>query len=75
MRHISKGVIPLIITDYCRMRHIANQQITYEDFDQKEELNNILRADQKNICCYCQQRIDHYQNKNVGGSHNEHLVP
>lgn len=47
----------------------------YDNFRDKGRLNDILRAEQKNICCYCQCKIDHFQGNNVGGSHNEHFEP
>ena len=47
----------------------------YEHFHEKEQLNSILREEQKQICCYCQRRIDHFQGDNERGSHNEHFEP
>ncbi len=47
----------------------------YNNFKEKKQLNDILREEQKHICCYCQCRIDHFQGNNVGGSHNEHFEP
>ena len=47
----------------------------YNHFNEKENLNNILRREQKQICCYCQQRIEHYQGISLTGSHNEHFFP
>ena len=47
----------------------------YEHFYEKEQLNSILREEQKQICCYCQRRIDHFQGENECGSHNEHFEP
>lgn len=49
---------------------------TYEHFNSKKELNDILRNEQMHICCYCQQRITHHNAPpNEGGSHNEHFYP
>lgn len=48
---------------------------TYDKFRDKEKLNDILRKEQKNICCYCQRRINHFQGMNEQGSHNEHFFP
>lgn len=75
MRYIPKGVEPHIIRDYRNLRQAAGQAVMYEDFPYLPRLNAILREEQKNICCYCMQRIDHYQAENEAGSHNEHLVP
>lgn len=75
MRYIQKGVEPRIIRNYRNLRQAAGQAVTYADFPQIPDLNAILREEQKDICCYCMQRIDHYQAENEAGSHNEHLVP
>ena len=47
----------------------------YDNFNDKKPLNDFLREEQKNICCYCQRRIDHFQGDNERGSHNEHFEP
>ena len=75
MRYITKGNEPNIIATYRTIRQNAGQAITYEFFENKEQLNDILRSDQRNICCYCMQSVDHFQGDNTAGSHNEHLVP
>ena len=46
---------------------------TYDHFHEKKQLNDILRKEQKHICCYCQRRI--LQGKDNEGSHNEHFEP
>ncbi|MEG1544424.1 MAG: hypothetical protein RR382_07875 [Tannerellaceae bacterium] len=66
---------PTCISSWIELRKQAEQPIAYSDFDHKNELNEILRAEQHHLCCYCQQRITHYQGKKEGGAHNEHLVP
>lgn len=76
MRFIQKrSVPPSFVTTYIAQRIAAGQVVTYNDFPYKKELNEILRREQRNVCCYCQQSIDHFQGINEGGSHNEHLVP
>lgn len=58
---------------------MAKQQpdapILYEAFPHKQQLNDVLRAEQRNICCYCQRRISHHEGNLEHGSHNEHLYP
>lgn len=56
------------------MRTIGISEI-YDHFNEKKQLNDILRKEQKMICCYCQRRIDHFQGGNEAGSHNEHFMP
>lgn len=78
MRHISKGAEPQIISDFKAIQHSAGLPATYDAFGgkgNKAALNDILRAEQQNICCYCQQRIDHYLGEPETGAHNEHLYP
>jgi uncharacterized protein (TIGR02646 family) len=76
MRYISKGAQPAIITNYINERKLLGLAIDYDGtFLLKRELNDLLREKQKNICCYCQQSIDHFNNPCEAGSHNEHLVP
>lgn len=48
----------------------------------KEDLNDYLRQEQGNLCCYCEQRITHFQQLASSGSggpdtgsHNEHYYP
>lgn len=64
-----------MLIKWTKKRKKSKQTIFYESFNEKQELNNILRREQKYICCYCQQIIDHYQGDNIAGSHNEHLQP
>lgn len=75
MRYIDKRPSPHYIVDWKAARTAAGQNLAYNDFDHKRQLNDDLREDQHNICCYCQQKITHFQGSNIGGSHNEHLVP
>lgn len=75
MRYIKKGNEPEFMTSWKKLRHQAGQNLVYNDFDKKAELNEVLRAEQHHICCYCQQRLEHFQGNKVGGSHNEHLIP
>lgn len=48
---------------------------TYDNFGPKRELNDLLRQEQKHICCYCQKQILHHYKPAEGGSHNEHFYP
>lgn len=75
MRYIPKGPEPDIVRDFKAIQQSAGLPATYENFHDKRELNDILRAEQHNICCYCQRRIDHYQGNKDTGAHNEHLSP
>lgn len=75
MRYIEKGDTPQFMTDWLNARRNANQVLSYDEFSGKRALNDVLRKEQKHICCYCQQIITHFQGKKNGGSHNEHLVP
>jgi uncharacterized protein (TIGR02646 family) len=75
MRYIRKGNEPQIISNYRMLRQNAMQVVSYPDFNQAEDLNDILRVEQRNICCYCLQSINHFQKPNEAGSHNEHLIP
>ncbi|GBU08625.1 hypothetical protein AwDysgo_19560 [Bacteroidales bacterium] len=76
MRYIQKKEVPNCIKNWIEQRTGIGQSVfAYNDFDKKAELNAILRAEQHNICCYCQQKLTHYQEKERGGSHNEHLIP
>lgn len=75
MRYVKKGCEPEFMIKWKSLRLQAGQSLTYVDFECKEELNRILRAEQHHICCYCQQRLDHFQGDKIGGSHNEHLIP
>ena len=77
MRYITKRPTPSIISEWIALRNSVTppQAIIYNDFDRKSDLNELLREDQHHICCYCQQKITHFQGSKNGGSHNEHLVP
>nr|WP_321377910.1 retron system putative HNH endonuclease [uncultured Bacteroides sp.] len=78
MRYIKKRVgseAAELLKTWIKRRKAAGQNLLYVDFDKKKELNDNLRSEQKGICCYCQQKITHYQGDNNGGSHNEHLIP
>jgi len=75
MRYIHKGNEPAIIAKYRTLRQNAGQVISYADFPNAQQLNDILREEQNSICCYCMQAINHFQDGNEAGSHNEHLVP
>lgn len=78
MRYIKKqerSEAAQLLNDWIERRIAAEQNLLYVDFDKKKELNEHLRLEQRGVCCYCQQRITHYQDDNDGGSHNEHLIP
>lgn len=75
MRYIKKGEEPGFMTKWKEERIKSGQSLAYNDFDDKKALNECLRNEQHQICCYCQQRLDHFQGEKTGGSHNEHLVP
>lgn len=78
MRYISKPNYSSALTlleDARKKMQDAGISELYEHFYEKEQLNSILREEQKQICCYCQRRIDHYQGENECGSHNEHFEP
>lgn len=76
MRYIRKSqTSPKILVDYIETQTNAGLTSNYEDFQDKEDLNKLLREEQGLICCYCQQRIDHFQGNPEGGSHNEHMIP
>ncbi len=78
MRYISKSnssaARTLLLTAREWMQHAQLHEL-YENFVEKRTLNEILREEQKKICCYCQRRIDHFQGVNERGSHNEHFEP
>lgn len=75
MRYIPKGEEPDVIKDFKAIQQSAGLSATYSGFRDKSLLNDILRNEQHNICCYCQRRIDHYQGNKITGAHNEHLYP
>ena len=78
MRYIPKPNYSSALTlleDSRKQMQEAGISELYEHFHEKEQLNSILREEQKHICCYCQRRIDHFQGENERGSHNEHFEP
>ncbi|MDM8335841.1 hypothetical protein [Mediterranea massiliensis] len=75
MRYIRKGSEPTCLTEFKKAQEEAGIQPLYANFREKEPLNNLLRAEQHHICCYCQQRLTHFQRDKEGGAHNEHLIP
>ena len=75
MRYIEKGETPQYITDWITLRKSADQSLDYDEFNQKNRLNEDLRKEQHGLCCYCQKRIDHFQGDIKTGAHNEHLIP
>jgi uncharacterized protein (TIGR02646 family) len=76
MRYIQKGATPVFMQDWISARTGAGQNLRYEEFNQKSQLNDVLRIEQKHICCYCQQRVTALKiTKNIGDCHNEHLIP
>lgn len=78
MRHIPKPqnspARQLLVTERQSLRASGLAE-TYDNFNPKKQLNDYLRAEQQCICCYCQKHIDHHNNPNEGGSHNEHFYP
>ncbi len=75
MRYIQKGAVPQIMSDWIADKNSRNEALIYNSFTGKKELNESLRAEQKHICCYCQQRVNKFKQNNNGNCHNEHLVP
>jgi uncharacterized protein (TIGR02646 family) len=75
MRYIPKGNEPNILSLYKLKQTEADLIATYDGFREKSALNEILRAEQKGICCYCMRVIDQYQGYKESSSHNEHLLP
>lgn len=75
MRYIPKGQEPNIIKKFKADQQSGGLSATYENFRDKSSLNELLRVEQHNICCYCQRRINHYQGNKDTGAHNEHLYP
>ena len=67
MRYIPKPSYSSALTlleDARKKMQEAGISELYEHFYEKEQLNSILREEQKQICCYCQRRIDHFQGEN-----------
>ena len=75
MRYIRKQSEPEIMKEWKAAQKKEGLSVRYDIFPHKSILNEILRLEQHGICCYCQRRIDHYQNPLDKGSHNEHLYP
>jgi uncharacterized protein (TIGR02646 family) len=78
MRYIRKNIYSdaaMLLNNWTKLRKQAKQALIYDDFNEKKKLNEFLREEQRGICCYCQQKISHYQGDNNEGSHNEHLLP
>lgn len=79
MRFIKKSHPPIFMSQWIDQRKAAGQSINYDEFDKKSQLNDLLRAEQHDICCYCQRRIDHFfastPSDLKNAAHNEHLYP
>lgn len=77
MRHIPKNInnTPPVLTQFIQQQTAAGVNLNYGAFPDAETLNDTLRTEQRQICCYCMQRIDHFQGDAEGGCHNEHLEP
>lgn len=75
MRYIHKQPEPEVLKQWKEAQTSQGLSLLYDIFPEKKRLNDILRQEQHNICCYCQRRIEHFQNPLKGGSHNEHLYP
>lgn len=52
MRTIQKGQEPASLTQHRKQPHAD-----YDNYADKEALRQILVADQRGVCCYCQSRI------------------
>ncbi len=75
MRYIPKNAEPDFMAGWKKGQLDNGLKLSYNAFPYKGKLNDILREEQRGICCYCQRRIDHYQDSSERGSHNEHLYP
>lgn len=75
MRFIRKGGEPQFMSQWKSDQQKAGSPILYDLFPNKKELNDVLRAEQHEICCYCQRRVNHFQGELQDGCHNEHLYP
>lgn len=83
MRYIKKREEPDFHTRWVEHSRQHGGTPLYKNYKPKKELNDCLRAEQHNICCYCQRPIDHfYEPSRRGegavrekGSRNEHLYP
>lgn len=76
MRYIRKQKKePEVMRVWKEAQMSQNLSTHYDIFPDKKTLNEFLRTEQHGICCYCQRRIDHFQEPQNKGSHNEHLYP
>ena len=75
MRYVEKYTTLDYLESWKEDQKIVTKKLFYNDFPYKEKLNEDLRREQHNICCYCQRRINHFQGELSYGSHNEHLYP
>lgn len=75
MRFIEKSDEPAYLTSYKQAQLQAGLSVSYKGFREKTDLNDLLRVEQHHICCYCQQRLTHYNSNKEGAAHNEHLIP
>lgn len=79
MRYIHKNInseAHKLLEDWNKIQRAAGLSLTYDTFNDKKKLNDLLIEEQGGICCYCQQKITELKRtKNSGDSHNEHLVP
>lgn len=75
MRYIEKIEEPASLTSYKQIQLQAGLAVSYSGFREKRTLNDLLRNEQHHICCYCQQRLTHFNSKREGAAHNEHLKP
>ena len=82
MRYIEKNEVPDFHSRWLAHRHDGNPPL-YANYSYKKQLNECLRIEQHNVCCYCQRPIDHFYEPSKGGlgavkdkgSRNEHLYP
>lgn len=83
MRYIEKQAEPDFHTRWVAHSQQQGNSPLYRNYSQKKRLNDHLRAEQHNICCYCQRPTDHFYEPSRGGvgtirlkgSRNEHLYP
>ncbi len=76
MRYIQKNQEePDYLSSFKKAQRAAKMVPRYDDFRDKKSLNDDLRKEQHQICCYCEREIRCFQGKDNQGSHNEHLVP
>lgn len=83
MRYIEKQAEPEFHTRCVTHSQQHGDAPLYKNYSQKKRLNDFLRTEQHNICCYCQRPIDHFYEPSKGGvgavkekgSRNEHLYP